>query len=172
MKTLILEREIFVRKASLALLLILNFIIFSCDDDEPQALEPFEIELEQLKQAVDRFKDIDVAKAEGYDVDVTGYRKGMGHHFLKASILDGSFEITKPEVLLYVPNNGGGWDFVAVEYGIPIADLDNPQPAPEGFTGDQDVWEISEEFSLWTLHAWIVMENPEGVFAPMNPKLP
>ena len=149
----------------------LGLFIQSCNDDDPTP-EPFETELEQLKQAVDRFKDIEVAQAEGYEVDVTGYRTGMGHHFLKATILDDTFEVTKPEVLLYIPDNNGGWEFVAVEYGIPIPDLNNPPAAPEGFTGDKDVWEISEEFSLWTLHAWVIMDNPAGVFAPMNSKLP
>ncbi len=157
-------------KFSWVLTLILVAMGVSCDNDDE--MEPWELEIAELKAAVERFENIEVAKAEGYDVDVTGYRTGMGHHYLKATLLDGTFEVTKPEVLLYAPNDSGGMDFVAVEYATPIEDLDNPPPAPKGFTGNHDVWEINTEFSLWTLHAWVVMDNAEGIFAPRNPKLP
>ena len=61
---------------------------------------------------------------------------------------------------------------VAVEYAVPITDLNNPPPVPEGFTGSDDVWEINTEFKLWTLHVWVGLDNPHGIFASHNPKLP
>lgn len=160
----------FLVRMTIPLFMVFATFLISCDKDEE--MQPWEIEVQQLIAAVERFKNIEVARAEGYDVDVTGYRTGMGHHFLKATLLDGTFEVTKPEVLLYAPDENGKMQFVAVEYATPIEDLDNPPPAPEGFTGPEDVWEINTEFSLWTLHAWVVMDNPDGFFAPMNPKLP
>ena len=96
----------------------------------------------------------------------------MGHHYLKATLLDGTFELEKPEVLLYAPDENGKMQFVAVEYATPIEDLNNPPPAPEGFTGTEDVWEVNTEFSLWTLHAWVAMENPNGIFTSHNLLLP
>ncbi len=69
---------------------------------------------------------------------------------------------------MYIERPEGGMQLVGVEYAVPV-DLDNPAPAPEGFTGDTDVWVINEEISLRTLHAWIWLENPDGVFAPFSP---
>jgi hypothetical protein len=61
---------------------------------------------------------------------------------------------------------------VAVEFISPIPDLNNPPPPPEGFTGSRDAWAINQEYSLWTLHVWVWKENPDGIFAPFNPKVP
>ena len=154
------------------LLLFLAMGIVGCSDDDQATKSQVELEIEQLKNAMAKYHNFDMAKVDGYDVDVTGYRTQMGHHYLKASLLDKTFELEKPEVLLYAPDNNGSMKFVAVEYAIPIADMNNPPPAPEGFTGIQDNWEINTEFNLWTLHVWIELENPDGIFKPRNPMLP
>lgn len=154
------------------LLLLVTISICGCSDDDEQPKTQVQLEIEQLKTAMAKYKDFDAAITDGYEVDVTGYRTQMGHHYLKATLLDGTFELEKPEVLLYVPEGNGGMKFVAVEYGIPIVDMNNPPPAPEGFTGNEDIWEINTEFNLWTLHAWIELENPDGIFEPRNPMLP
>lgn len=96
----------------------------------------------------------------------------MGFHYLNAGLLDANFELEKPEVLIYIENSSGGMELVAVEYGIPIEDIKNPLSPPEGYTGSNDVWKIDAEFSLWTLHVWVPMENLEGIFTPRNPMLP
>lgn len=129
-------------------------------------------ELARLRAAVARYHNFEHAVADGYDVQLTEYRRQMGFHYVKLSLLDGAFDVANPEVLLYVPAPNGGWRFVGVEYAVPIADLNNPQPAPEGFTGDADAWVINREFSVWTLHVWVGLNNPDGIFAPMNPRLP
>ena len=157
----------------LVLLLVLTSVmLISCHDDDPVSIEPWEKEVGQLKAAVADFRDFDQAVAAGYDIDVTGYRTQMGYHFLNASLLDDQFEIEKPEVLLYAHDGAGELELVAVEYGIPIADINNPPPTPQGFTGEADVWEVNTEFNLWTLHVWIEMENPNGIFTAQNPMLP
>ena len=63
-------------------------------------------------------------------------------------------------------------ELVAAEYATPIADLQNPPPAPSGFTGETDEWAVNSDFSLWTLHAWVWRENAHGLFAPHNPAIP
>ena len=95
----------------------------------------------------------------------------MGFHYLNVRLLDDKFEVEKPELLLYAPDENNKLKFVAVEYAVPIEDLNNPPPVPEGFKGDADVWEINTEFKLWTLHVWVKLENPNGIFAPHNPAL-
>lgn len=157
----------------LSIFLLLGLLVgcHTSEDDEPQ-LEPYQAELDQLKAAMEPYKDFDKAVANGYDIDATGYRTGMGHHYVKLDLVDGNFDLLHPENLLYVPDKNGEMQFVAVEYVVPIEDMDNPQPAPEGFTGSEDVWAINTEFNMWTLHAWIEMDNPNGVFDPMNPGIP
>lgn len=147
--------------------ILISFTTISCSEKEP-----WEEEVELLTEAMKGHTDFEAAQAAGYAVDATGYRTGMGHHFLNFDHLDKTFEITKPEVMLFLPDDNGEMQFVAVEYGIVIDDLNNPPLPPVGFTGSEDVWEISEEFSLWTLHVWIEMDNEAGVFAPRNPKIP
>lgn len=165
--------KLFLSPANYLLLLmaIISGIMISCDHDcDP--IEPWEAEVESLRNATDDYKDLEVAISDGYNMEVTGYRTQMGFHYLNVDLLDNQFEIEKPEVLIFAPNDAGDLQLVAVEYGIPIADLNNPQPTPEGFSGDSDVWRIDTEFSLWTLHVWTELENPNGIFTPRNPVLP
>ena len=96
----------------------------------------------------------------------------MGYHYLKPELLDDQVELEHPEILVYAPAPNGGLRLVAVEYAVPIEDLENPQPAPEGFTGDADEWAINTQFSVWTLHVWIGLNNPDGIFASHNPRVP
>jgi hypothetical protein len=56
---------------------------------------------------------------------------------------------------------------VAVEYVMP-----NTFPVPEGFSGDDDVWESEEPFPIWVLNAWIWLNNPNGIFTFLNPRVP
>ncbi len=167
-------------KIALARGFIVTLFIFAvsilfpgCKKEHQEEQQPvLERELDQLRQAVSSYGDIQKAIAAGYDTDVTGYRTQMGFHYLKASLVDDKFEIKKPELLLYAPYGKDSLKFVAVEYATPITDLNNPPPVPEGFTGSGDVWEINTEFKLWTLHVWVGLDNPHGIFAPHNTKLP
>ena len=107
------------------------------------------------------------ALADGY-ADINVVMPRMGHHFLKQSQLDATFDPERPEILVYAPN-GSGFRLVAVEYAVPIALSATP---PAGFQGDADVWDRNETFGLWTLHAWIYEPNPDGVFEPFNRVIP
>ncbi len=153
-------------------LLAITVALMSCNENDGEVKEPWENEVDKLSAAVAVFNSLDHAIAQGYDNEFTGYRSQMGFHYLNGSLLDDQFELEKPEVLMYAPDSEGNMKFVGVEYAVPITDLLNPPPAPEGFTGDEDVWEINHEFSVWTLHVWVGIENPHGIFASHNPELP
>lgn len=146
-----------------------NFLMGCHDDDHG---EPWQQEVDQLRLAVTSYGDIDNATDKGYDAEITGYVSQMGFHYLKESNLDKKFDVGNPEILVYIPDGHGGLKFVAVEYAVAIDDLNNPPPAPEGFKGDADVWVINTEFSVWTLHAWVGMDNPHGIFHAHNPNIP
>lgn len=129
-------------------------------------------ELAKLRATVARYHNIKNALTDGYELEFTGYRSQMGFHYLKPPLLDDQFEPELPEVLIYVPAPNGGLRFVGVEYATLIPDMDNPPAAPEGFSGSADVWAINTEFEVWTLHVWVGLNNPNGIFAPQNPRLP
>lgn len=135
-------------------------------------------ELDRVRAATDAYHDFAAAAPAGYTVEVVNprtevsYYPKMGVHYLNPDLLDENFDIEHPELLVYLPQDDGGMELVAVEYATPIADLNAPPPAPTGFTGSTDAWAVNEDFSLWTLHAWVWKSNEAGVFASENPAVP
>lgn len=152
----------------LSLIVPLLLLGWSCSNDEDAAPEAWELEISQLTAATAKYANVDVATGEGF-FDASGFVPNMGHHYILPARIDNTFELEKPEIILYAPDTNGVMQFVAVEYAVPIADLDNPGLPPEGFTGDEDEWEINPNLSQWQLHVWIVKENPDGLFTPHNP---
>ncbi len=105
--------------------------------------------------------------ADGY-VDGNLYTSGEGYHYINPLLIDGHFDPEQPEVLLYAARPGeDGLKLVAVEYVSP-----DTFPVPEGFTGDDDVWESEPPFPIWVLNAWIWLDNPNGTFTFLNPRVP
>ena len=124
-------------------------------------------ELASVEAGTAQYATVDAALDAGYaDIDVV--MQNMGHHYLNADLLDATFQIDQPEILVYAPDAGGTMRLVAVEYAVPLA---LAEVAPEGFTGDADSWDRNETFELWTLHAWVHLDNPDGVFASHNPEV-
>ena len=125
-------------------------------------------QLAAARAATARYQQLENAIADGY-VDINVFMPGMGHHFLnEARLLDGVFVPSEPELLVYTIEANGRYRLVAVEYAVPIP---MSATAPAGFTGDADAWDRNTRFDLWTLHAWVWLDNPDGVFAPFNPRL-
>lgn len=133
-------------------------------------LETTQEQIDRLTQKMRRFHNIQVAMAQGWDFDLTGYIPNMGHHYVNEALLDGTFELLKPEALLYIEDENGKWMFVGVEYLVLMEEMEDPSTPPEGFIGDEDEWTIVGPF--WTLHAWVGVENPDGVFNPTNSNVP
>lgn len=134
------------------------------------AYETWQDQIARLDQKMRRFENFQVAMAQGWDVDGSGYVPNMGHHYINGEYTDDKFELLKPEALLYIPDGNGGWEFVGVEYLV--FGIGPEGPAPEGFIGDEDVWSYNPNVPAWTLHAWVGLENPDGVFAAFNPDVP
>ena len=123
-------------------------------------------ELKAARAATAKYQNIENAIKDGY-ADISVVVQHMGFHYMKASLADDKFEIEKPEILVYNKNHQGHVELVAVEYAVPIPLT--PNAAPQGFTGDADVWTYSTTFNLWLLHAWVWEYNPAGIFNPTNP---
>ena len=131
-------------------------------------------ELAQARRATAKYHDIDAAYADGF-VDADIFLPGVGCHLINLGYLDGDFELTKPELLIYAncsPGQGGEAELRAIEYvtlcgGPPTCTL----PPPEGFSGDDDIWTPFTDGSLWTLHVWVWRNNPDGIFVKINPRI-
>ncbi|MGH9782811.1 MAG: hypothetical protein ACREBD_13080 [Blastocatellia bacterium] len=124
-------------------------------------------ELARARRATAKYHDVANAEADGY-INISLYISGEGHHYVNPSLIDAIFDPEKPEVLLYANHPGeSGLKLAAVEYLIP-----DSLPAPAGFTGDADVWQLEPPFPVWALNAWIWLNNPNGIFTFGNPRVP
>jgi hypothetical protein len=134
-----------------------------------ESLRPATIlQLEDVRQATARFLDVAEAEHAGY-VDIGLFVPNMGWHYLKEEVLDGHFDSEEPELLVYADDPcGGPRRLVAIEYAVPLS---LSERAPAGFVGRSDHWDVNTDFQLWTLHAWVWEFNPDGVFAPFNPRV-
>jgi len=146
---------------------------FAHEGDDPaqgrQKPPPFAIlQLDQVRDATARYRDVEKAEAAGYH-DIGLFVPHMGWHYMKDALVDGRFDPTKPELLVYADDPcGGKRKLVAVEYAVPLADS---KRAPLGFVGHADEWDANQQFQLWTLHAWLFEFNENGVFNPFNPRV-
>lgn len=172
---------------NLAAFFSLLLVVSSCSKDDPDAgvgleavnakatVETVEDQLRSVKKSVMRFHSFEQARQAGYAEDLpfnpSPYVPHMGFHYTNVGLMDGTFEMHKPEILLYVPNAQGKLKFVAIEYAVPVALSPTP---PEGFIGGDDEWHFNPNVAggAWTLHAWIIEDNPDGVFADFNPNVP
>ena len=131
-----------------------------------------EDQLEAAKEATRKYKDINVALAEGFfqgSPDVPG----EGFHYLNPARLDCKFDPAHPEILLYAFLPGQTQlKLVALEYAIPFACMPANGPPPEGFAGNLDVWHNDEPVPFWTVNAWLYFRNPNGLFTLENPLVP
>lgn len=124
-----------------------------------------------------KFRNFHVAEKYGYTEIVSPYVPGMGTHVTNLNYIDGEFDLLKPEILVYYEDKHGRMILGAAEYLYVIpdcSDLTVYPDAPEGFIGTDDKWHVNCNAGPggWTLHAWVGLENPDGVFAPYNPVLP
>jgi hypothetical protein len=123
-------------------------------------------ELAIARSSTAKYHDFNTAIEDGY-VDINVVVQNMGYHYLKNENVDSNFDPGKPAILVYSKNPvNGNMRLVAVEYAVP-----NTEPEPEGFTGDDDIWENNTDFGLWLCHAWVWYNNPDGIFTEFNPRV-
>jgi hypothetical protein len=127
---------------------------------------PLKEQLAAARRATAKYQDVKVAVQDGYeDIHVDVPR--MGKHYLKAALVDTIFDPAKPEILVYIQGKDQRLELAAVEYAQPLSET-----APEGFTGSDDKWFADTQNNLWTLHAWVWLKNPAGMFEAFNPQAP
>jgi hypothetical protein len=153
--------------------------------------------LEEARRATEKFRDVRVAVAEGYEAigpDVPG----MGIHYIQRKGGRDSFDLEHPPILLYEKDASvpGGYALVGVSYlfRAPAAEDDQPRNPP--FAKSLAKWHRHENICVlpdnstpsglseeqcrakgghftaetqWMVHAWIWKDSPAGVFSPTNP---
>ena len=124
-------------------------------------------ELARVRTVTAKYHDIIQAEADGY-ASISFFESGEGFHWENGVQIDANFDPEKPEELIYALV-GNHLKLVAVDYFVPSSFEGGP---PEGFTGDADVWRWNEEFLAWELDVWIWLDNPDGIFAHLNPRVP
>jgi hypothetical protein len=153
-------------------------------------------ELTEARDVAERFATVKDAEAAGYRA-VTTYLPLIGAHYMKFLTVDGTFDITQPEMLLYDGTKPGS-KIVGLSYYV-VA-----RSEPEGFAGPNDHWhrhlglciDTANPFVLgdeqtteaecerrggrkadgadgWMVHAWVVpgWDSPRGVFSAENAQL-
>ena len=171
------------------------------DDYRPTTQGP---QLAEVREAVQRYRDFDVAKREGWK-SFGGDEPLMGRHFYNESAPDyvagDELDFSRPNNVMYTEIDGR-----MVLTGVAfVVRLGDEEPLPEGFAGDADRWHVhdfvraieaaTEERPLirwlanrWLdanyrdkgddrgrlamVHAWVTLDNPDGVFADYNRTVP
>ena len=161
----------------------------------PDELGALVDQLDVVREATERYTDIEEAIADGY-VQSTEEVANMGAHFVQPwRMLDGKFDPERPEILLYTSDEGGGWTLVGTSFVLPL-NVVGPDH-PEAFTGPMDNWHVHYELCTgsdfnsrssteqeckedggtwvpvygWMVHAWVWVDNPLGVFNMWNPNV-
>ena len=164
---------------------------------DPVACERLAEELDTARGVAAQYPTAADAMADGY-FRVTPYLPGIAAHYMKFAHVDGTFEITEPEMLLFDGTSPES-HLVGLSYYVILEGEAQPT---QGFTGDNDHYHRhfglcigdggvigdstttdaeceaaggrkSDGSEAWMSHAWVVpgCESPWGVFSGINPLL-
>ncbi|MGH8224423.1 MAG: hypothetical protein ACREQZ_15760 [Woeseiaceae bacterium] len=131
--------------------------------------------VQKVRKATARFRDINVATAEGYAAGpcVSGPNRGaMGVHLINTSLLTKEVDAETPEALIYEPSPDGRMRLVGVEIITLAADWVNEVPVLDGhllhYVGAPNRYGIP---AFYEIHVWAWRNNPDGTFADWNPRV-
>ena len=82
-----------------------------------------------------------------------------------ARLLDGVIDPKLPDALIYAPSSNGSLKLAGAEFAIPYA----LAPQRPSFLGH--AFQDEPEFGVYALHAWVWLENPNGMFEETNPRI-
>ncbi len=163
--------------AAVALVAAVMPIVFILGDADDSKAAARNASLAKVRAATEKYKDIEVAKREGYRQTTECFESvndegGMGMHFQNDDLADDDvIDLLQPEQLLYEPGKDGGPpQLVGVEYyaeftgqrppEIGFGPLDGPMPGH--YPGQPKHYDI---------HVYVHRENSEGTFNIWNPDI-
>ena len=127
-----------------------------------------------VREATDRFKDVEVAQREGYGLlfgCVSGDERGaMGLHFVNLALVgDPALDPRRPEIVIYEPRPGGQVRLIGADFLVfkDAWDAEHPGEPPQIMGQLLHLFESPNRFGLpdfYTLHVWAWKDNPTGTF--------
>jgi hypothetical protein len=139
-------------------------------------------ELSSLRQATEKYHDLQSAIDAGYTVELpqtaafgggtciaNGAEGAMGIHMLSPRRVDGNLDAADPEALLYERRNNGSLKLTGVEYIV--AGGAQPELYGQDFADTNLARFGDPATNVWTLHAWVWKPNPDGMFDPWNTRV-
>ena len=128
-------------------------------------------DLARLRRVVAPYHRFEAAQEAGWTALVPRCRDnppvgGMGWHYANPAYLDGELDVTRPEALIYEPQEDGSMAFVGVEFVVPFS-IRPAHAEPPRLLGQTFLQNHGDE--LWMLHVWVGRPNPNGMFATWNP---
>jgi hypothetical protein len=136
--------------------------------------------LKIVRDSTERFKDVQVAKAEGYVLQfgcVSGSDSGaMGLHYVNGKLVEsGILDPTRPQIVIYEPLPDGslkltGADYLVIAQTWHANHTEMPQMMGQLF----HLFDAPNRFGLpafYTLHVWAWKENPNGAFVNWHPQV-
>jgi len=142
---------------------------------------------DRARAATEKYRDRAVAIADGYRLIGDDF-PGMGEHWIHIGLVfDGAYDPTRPEILTYV-TLAGTPRLLGIAYALPLLDGEVPPEEPAGraawhaHAGSVDDETLAPHHHhsghadhgprLAMVHAWVWLENPEGLFAADNWAIP
>ncbi len=132
-----------------------------------------------VRQATQRFQDVNAATAAGYvstENCASGPNQGaMGVHYINDTFIsDSVLDVQRPEVLVYEPYQGQ-LRLVAVEYFVDAQQWDAANTAPPvlggqlfNYVGAPNRLRMPAHYEL---HVWAWKRNTSGTFSDWNPRV-
>jgi hypothetical protein len=135
--------------------------------------------LATARAASAKYHDVNMAIADGFAAtdacaELPGVG-GMGYHYVNmANLLEPGVDPANPEILLFVQTQDGlrlaGVEYMAIDADQDITtDGDRPSLFGVLFDGPMPGHEPGMPVH-YDLHAWVWLNNPDGLFAAWNPR--
>lgn len=130
-----------------------------------------EAELDNTQQTLDPLNSLEDVQNNGWSTiyidPETGsdYRGRIGYLYLNESWIDETFVASEPEGILLAVNPAGKFRIMGAAFIVE----GEPDTPPEGYFGDDDVWQYMSEEGVWVLHVWLKGVNPRGLFSFYHP---
>ena len=157
-------------------LLLFSFALCVGADEVPEILPTgfgaqVDRDVQAVREATAPFHSLERALAAGYTQETDCMEKpgegGMGYHFTKGELRDGTVEVEKPEVLVYEKRTDGSFKLNGVEYIVPISAWKSSDPP----TVMGQPMKRFERAGFFYLHVWSWEHSPSGLFADWNPRV-
>lgn len=128
-------------------------------------------DVKAVREATEAFHSVEKAQSVGYTQETECIEKqpegGMGYHFTRRELRDGTVEVDKPEVLVYEKRVDGSFKLNGVEYIVPLDAWKKSEPP----TIMGQAMKRFDRAGFYYLHVWIWEQSPSGIFADWNPRV-